>query len=103
MSGFYVKLHESFAGNRVLAVSDSDILGKEIEDSDLGLFIKISEEFYGGESVSREEALNRIRASDNVNVIGTRIVDAMIEERIIDSKSVTTINGVKHAQVYRIN
>lgn len=102
MSDFSVKLHENFAGSRVLAVSDSDILGKEFEDSDTGIAVKVSHEFYGGEMMDAGEAIERIKAADNVNAIGTRIVDALIEERLVDPKNVININGVKHAQIYRI-
>ncbi len=100
MPKFYAKLHESLSGRKVVAVSDLDVFGKVLEDSDLGISIKVSEEFYGGDLIELEEVINMIKSSDNVNVIGTRIVDALIDERLVDPKNVITIMGVKHAQIY---
>lgn len=102
MQNFSVKLHENFAGSKVLAISDPDIVGKFLEDSDRGLQFNVSEVFYGGDMINDEEVLRMIKASDNVNAIGTKIVDTMIEAKLVDPKNVITIMGVKHAQIYSL-
>ncbi|MCL4401038.1 MAG: DUF424 family protein [Candidatus Parvarchaeota archaeon] len=97
-----MKVHENYAGRKVVAVSDADILDTVLEDTDKGLELKISREFYGENEFELKDILQFIVHADNVNVIGNKIVDALISEKMVDSKNVISIRGVKHAQIYNI-
>ncbi len=97
-----MKVHENYIGRKVVAISDPEILGKHIEDLDKGIEITVSKEFYGGHEFDIKEIMQFILHSDNVNVVGNKIVETLIEEKIIDAKKVIMIAGIKHAQIYSI-
>ena len=102
MQKFVMKVHENHVGSKIVAVSDPQLIGKHIEDSDKGIEITITKEFYGDSEFELQEIIPLVLASDNANLIGSEIVDAFIEEKIVDPKSVISINGIKHAQIYKI-
>ena len=97
-----MKVHENHMGQKVVAVSDPEILSKHIEDSDKGIEMTVSKEFYGDHEFDIKEVMQFISHSENVNVVGNRIVETLIENGIIEPKNVIMIGGIKHAQIYSI-
>ncbi len=97
-----MKVHENHVGSKVVAVSDPKLIGKHIEDSDKGIEITITKEFYGESEFELQEIIPVVLASGNANLIGSEVVDAFIKEKIIDPENVISINGIKHAQLYKI-
>ncbi len=90
-----VKIHEG-----CVAVCDADLVGKKFEEGELSL--DVSERFYGGEKVSREELKEVFSESTNLNLVGKETVDIALEEKVIKNEDVIVIQGVPHAQVYNI-
>ena len=97
-----MKIHEDHFGNKVVAASDSDIIGKDITDSDRGIEIRVSKDFYGETEFELGDIIKYILEVGNANVMGTGIVDALTEENVVDPVHVVMIGDVKHAQIYRI-
>ena len=102
MAAFSMKKHTDAAGRSVIAVSDSDLLNRELKDTEKDIEFFVSPSFYGEETFSEEEVFAEITEADNVNLIGNGIVDAAVNKHIVNEGSVTTIAGIKHAQVYKI-
>ena len=96
---FSVKLHSS-GGDVVLAGCDREILGSILTEGELQ--VEVSERFYGGDVVSRDQLLSHIEEATIINIMGNRIVDFAIEEGLVQSKNVRKIGGVKHAQIVTI-
>ncbi len=99
---FAMKVHKNYGGSKVVAVSDYDLLGRTLEDKKKNLEITISKVFYGEQEFRIEDVLQFIKHTDNVNLIGNDIVDLAIKEKLIDERSVITIAGIKHAQIYSV-
>ncbi len=97
-----MKVHENYIGRKVVAISDPDIVGTRLEDTDKGLELNVSKEFYGDKEFEMSEILPFIMHSENVNIIGNKIIETLAAEKILDLKNITTIAGVKHAQIYNI-
>lgn len=81
----------------LMAVSDSEILGRIFEEGEF--HINVSREFYSGKTAEEKEILAKIKKATIVNVVGKRIVDLMVKEKIIESGNILVISGVPHAQV----
>jgi uncharacterized protein len=92
---YYLKRNE-----KVVAICDEDLIGKKFEDEDR--CIEVSERFYKGEKVSEEEAVKFLKAADNINLVGNKIVKLAVDLGIIKSNDVIEIQGVKHAQIYNL-
>ena len=100
-----IKIHKSYRD--VVAVCDSDILGKTFEEAgDKKGVVKqldLKESFYKGEDVSREKAIEIMKtmASEDAtfNIAGQKSIDAAIKAGIIKEESVGQIQGIPFALV----
>ncbi|RLG84585.1 MAG: DUF424 domain-containing protein [Thermoprotei archaeon] len=95
----YVKEFES-SGELIVAVCDSDLLGKTISDDKISVYI--DPVFYGGRLIDIEEALRLIDRSTIANLFGSKIVTAAMEKGLVHPDSVIEINGVLHAQIIKV-
>ncbi len=91
------KIHKTFDGRNVLAVCDSDLLGKKFEEKDLQ--IDLNSAFYKGEEKSEKEILELFKKASTINLVGKKSVELGIKAGIIDKEKVIKIKGVPHAQV----
>jgi len=62
----------------------------------------VREEFYKGLRVSVEEAVDLMRQSTVVNMVGECVVGRAIEEGLVHPEAVLRISGVPHAQIVRM-
>jgi uncharacterized protein len=96
---FSCKVHRE-SGEMILAVSDSDILGKRFEEGELVL--EASKDFYHEEQCSEHRLRELVHEATMVNAVGEKVVRILIEEKLIDKGNVLRIGGVPHAQAVRI-
>lgn len=93
------KIHKSYRD--VVAICDSELLGKYFEEEDTQLDIK--ENFYNGDKVNPEELKVIIEKMSNedatFNIVGKRAVACAIESGIINKESVKKIQDVPFALV----
>lgn len=95
----YLKIHK--AGESVIvAVCDKELLGKNLKEGNMK--VTISEDFYKGDLVSEEDLVDIITKAGNVNLFGDRSVSCAVKCGVVDPSSVKIIDGVAHAQVFRI-
>jgi len=90
-----VKIHTR-DGERLLAACDPEIIGKTFKEGDIRL--KVSEIFYGGETISEEAFRERMRSVTMMNLAGQRTVTIAEEEGYVSKDAVMIIDGIKHAQ-----
>ncbi|MBN2368633.1 DUF424 family protein [Candidatus Woesearchaeota archaeon] len=91
-----VKKHES-KGRLVLAVCDSKILGKKIEDNKK--ILDLGSEFYKGREISDEELSELMKKSYIVNAVGTEAVNFLKQENYLSEKEVMFVLDVPYVQV----
>ena len=84
----------------LLATCDVELLGKILNDGNL--VFEIRKEFYMGPRVSVEEAIDLMRQSTMVNMVGQNIVKKAIENGLIHPEAVLEISGIPHAQIIKI-
>ncbi|MBP1909902.1 DUF424 domain-containing protein [Methanolobus bombayensis] len=95
----YLKIHKS-GDNTIVALCDKELIGKTLKEGNIN--VTISEEFYKGELISREEAIDILSTAGNVNIFGEKSVSCAIECGVVDKENVKIINEVAHAQIFRI-
>ena len=95
----YIKIHKSY--RNVVAVSDSNLMGKKFEDGKRQLDIR--ENFFKGNEVSNEEAVvilkKQLIEDSTFNVVGKESVKACIEAGVIKKNSVDYIDNIPFAIV----
>jgi hypothetical protein len=95
----YVNL-KKVGRNVLLAICDSEILGKTLREGKI--VFKVKEEFYNGGRVSVEEAVDMIENSTIVNMVGKCCVEKAIKKGYVHPEAVLNIAGVPHAQIVKL-
>lgn len=84
----------------LLAICDAEILGQTLREGKI--VFRITEEFYKGEEMDIEEAIELIKNSTIVNMIGKNIVKKAIEKGYVHPEAILNIEGVPHAQIIKL-
>ena len=84
----------------LLATCDVELLGKTLSDE--RFVFEIRKEFYMGSKVSVEEAIDLMKQSAIVNMVGRNIVEKAVENGLIHPDAILEISGVPHAQIIRV-
>ena len=81
----------------LVSVCDPDIMGETFEDGPVS--ITVSEEFYGGESVSESEVVDSLARCSVANIVGVESVDVAVEHGFVEEENVLDVDGTRHAQL----
>lgn len=92
----YVKVHK-VGKDVIVAICDEDLLGKVLEEK--GVRFEVKEDFYRGELVDVERALELVETGTIVNLVGETIVSALAERNDVVKLAVVEIAGVPHVQL----
>jgi hypothetical protein len=99
-SKIYFKIHESY--RRVVAVCDSDLIGKKFEEGIKQLEIK--EHFFKGHETEEKEIIELFRRQAvedaTFNIVGEQAVKAAFKAGIIGEGNVGKVDGVPFALVF---
>ncbi|PIU62250.1 DUF424 domain-containing protein [archaeon CG07_land_8_20_14_0_80_38_8] len=96
----FSKTHKS--GNELLlSACDSSLIGSKLTNGEGGV-IEVSENFYGNTETTPEQLLILIRSATIVNLLGQETIKAAAENKICTPENIITIQGVPHAQIFRI-
>lgn len=95
----YLRTYKSGTG-LIVAVCDKDVLGKKLKQGNIT--VEISEGFYKGDLVSEEQVIEALANATTANLFGERTVACAIKCGAVDSECVVMIDGVAHAQIFRI-
>ncbi|WP_290597627.1 MULTISPECIES: DUF424 domain-containing protein [unclassified Archaeoglobus] len=84
-------------GEVLVAVCDSDIVGRTFREGELK--IEVKESFYGKEEYSEDEVKRELRRATIANITGKKAVELAIKIGIIDKDRVLEIGECPHAQM----
>ncbi len=95
----YLKVHSS-GSNVVVAICDKEILGKTLKEGNIT--VTVNEGFFCGEIVDSERVEKALKNATTANLFGVKCIQCAINCGVVNPQSVIYINGVPHAQVFRI-
>ena len=81
----------------LVSVCDAEVMGETFEDGPVSL--TVTEEFYGGETVSESEVVDSLARCSVANIVGTESVDVAVEHGFVDEENVLDVDGTRHAQL----
>ena len=84
----------------MLNICDSDLLGKTLNRDNFSL--KISEEYYAEKIVEKEEAMDLLKQSDNINMVGKKIIDLSVDMGIGSEGGIKVIDGIPFLIVFKM-
>ena len=85
---------------RMLNICDADLLGRTLSRGNFSL--KISEEYYAEKIVEKEEAKDLLKQSDNINMVGKKIIDLSVGMGIGSAGGVKVIDGIPFLIVFKM-
>jgi hypothetical protein len=91
---FWCKAH-SARGNLILAICDEKLLGKKIGKE---LKITVNKEFYGGELIDDQKAVELMKKANICNLLGKDIINIALEKKFITKENIILIGDIPHAQ-----
>ena len=94
-----VKIHRKNQ-KTIIAVCDSSLLGKKIEDN--ANVLDLSCEFYNGEECDERIIGDLIRNADGVNLVGINAIKLGIQEGVIEKEQVKKVKDIPYAQAILI-
>jgi hypothetical protein len=80
-------------------ICDEELIGSNIDCG--GHLMHISPEYFDGPSVAREEALELVRSSAIVNLVGDRIVRHVIRAKLASSQGVRRIGATSFLMIFK--
>lgn len=96
----FVKIIKTYRD--VVAICDSELLGKKFEEGTFQLDIK--ESFFKGEETSEEETIEIIKKMSvedaTFNIVGEKSVNAALKAEIISKEGIKKIQGIPFALVF---
>jgi hypothetical protein len=93
------KVHK-YNGEIVLAACDQHLLDKNFEEGELQLTIHSS--FYNGFEINENDLIQHLKESTSANLVGQGVIDCVRSAGLISEDCILTIQGIPHAQIYRI-
>jgi len=93
---FYLRVRQTHK-EYLVTVCDEELLGKTVSEGELELYV--SEHFFGGDLVPLEKCLEQMKTATSFNLIGKGIVDAAVENRMVNELAVMWINCQDNGKV----
>ena len=96
----FVKIINS--SRNVVAICDSDLIGKKFEEGKFQLDIK--ENFYKGEEIFEDKVIDimqKMSKEDSIfNIVGEKSVNCALKAGIISEEGIKKIQGIPFAMVF---
>lgn len=96
---FSVKI-SNYQKNAMLNICDAELLGKTITQGDLTM--EITESYYGGKTVDEREAIDLLKTSSIINMVGERTVSLSVGLGIGSENGIKTISKVPFLIVFKM-
>jgi len=94
-----IKIHKSY--RKVVAVCDSDLIGKKFEEGKMQLDVR--ENFYSGDEVSEEKLIEILQKEKNnyatFNIVGEKSINCAKDAGVVADGNVGKVDGVPFALV----
>ena len=90
-----IKVHKTKFRD-VVALCDSNLIGKKFEENDLQL--EITERFYKGKPIDEEDLLPILRDAEILNIVGEESINAAVKAGVVYKENIIRIKGIPHAQ-----
>jgi len=89
----------AWKNSAVVNVCDADLIGRTLSEGKLKMHI--SKEFFGGELVEEDEALEIIKRSAMISLAGERSVNIALTNKLGSPQAVREIEGVPFLMIYK--
>jgi uncharacterized protein len=100
-AGFVMRVHRVRA-EFVVAACDAELVGRDLPIGDAGRTVRISGQFYGERTVTREELLWALERATIANLLGERVLRLAQEGGYVAPGGTGLLGGVPHAEIFAL-
>ncbi len=86
---------------QMINICDLNLIGKEINQGDFN--ISISKDFFYSEEITKEDAINVLKSSAIINLVGKDIVDLALSLNLAKKNSVKIIENVPFLMIFKFS
>ena len=83
----------------IVNICDTEIVGKTLSEGEFE--IEISEDYFGGIQIDENKAIELLKTSNTLNLVGNNIVDLAIELDLASSDSIKFIENISFVIIYK--
>jgi uncharacterized protein len=84
---------------QIINICDLNILGTEINQGDFT--INISKEYYYNEEITNDDAINLLKSSSIINLVGKDIVDLALTLKLAKKNTVKIIGNIPFLMIFK--
>ncbi|MFA4887216.1 MAG: DUF424 family protein [Candidatus Nanoarchaeia archaeon] len=95
----YLKKHSN-GEHIIIGICDSDLIGQVFREN--GLKLDISESFYKGQEVTKEEATHALEEGSNLNLAGKETIQLAIDLGLATQDEIKTIDGIPYLLIFAL-
>lgn len=85
----------------LLNICDEELLGTTVKGGKVEM--EISRDYFGGDKVSEDQAINLVRVSSIINLAGTRIVEKVLDKKLASERAVKKVGPVSFLMIYKFS
>ncbi len=100
MKGFICR-ELRYQASRMVNICDEELLGRTLREGKLK--VDISSDYFEGSRVDEKTALAQIRQTDIANLVGNRIVERALKEKLAHPRAVRKIEDVSFLMIYKFS
>lgn len=100
----YFKVHNTPEGD-IIAMCDSELLGKIFKQGKLELDLETYSDFYKGDLVEDDEASEYVKKGMpfyTANIVGTRSVGIFMKKGLLSRKDIRKVKSVPYVHLYTV-
>jgi hypothetical protein len=87
---------------RIVAVCDSELIGKVLREGELVLNLEKYASFYQGEQADEKTVEEELLTATSMNLVGERATAVAKRMKLVKDSDVMRIQKVPHVQIYKI-
>jgi|TARA_B100001971_G_C18150407_1_gene515496 hypothetical protein len=89
----------SSEGIRLINICDAELIGTTVKRDNFEMHI--SHEYFGGDTINSEQAIELIRSSTAANLVGNRIVGRAVKEKLANSSAVKKVGKLSFLMIFK--
>ena len=101
-AGFVMRVHR-VRSEFVVAACDAELVGRDLPVGDAGRTVRISSQFYGERTVTREELIWALQRATIANLLGERVLRLAQEGGFVEPGGTGLLGGVPHAEIFALH
>jgi hypothetical protein len=87
---------------KIVAVCDSELIGKVLKEGELVLNLEKYASFYKGEDVDEKTVSQELLTATSMNLVGDKATAIAKKLKLVKDCEVILIQNVPHVQIYKI-